>query len=121
VTAFSRSGQYQPGPMDYERVCDFRFRDLDQPARGAVWAAAADNLFVPMGKPQIVLDPRYGQGECISAVPAGKRWAIDLIPSVADRRATSLRLLMLYPLSKRLTRLSCATRGRFAYWGISSS
>jgi len=70
--------------MDYQRLYDFRFRDLDQAERGAVWAAIADDLFVRMGKPQVVLDPACGRGEFISAVPARERWAIDQIPSVAD-------------------------------------
>ena len=70
--------------MDFQRLYEFRFRDLDQPERGAVWTAIADDLHVRMGKPQTVLDPACGRGEFISAVPAAERWAIDQIPSVAD-------------------------------------
>ncbi len=70
--------------MDFQRLYEFRHRQVEQPGRGAVWAAIADDLFVRMGKPQIVLDPACGKGEFISAVPAQERWAVDLMPSVAD-------------------------------------
>ena len=80
--------------MDYQRLYDFRFRDLNQPVRGAVWAAIANDLFIRMGKPQIVLDPACGRGELITAVPAGERWAIDQIPSVAELESLGVHTLV---------------------------
>jgi ubiquinone/menaquinone biosynthesis C-methylase UbiE len=70
--------------MDYNRLYEYRFRDLDQVDRLAVWGAIADDLFRRMGKPRVVLDPACGRGEFISSVPADERWAIDQVPSDMD-------------------------------------
>ena len=70
--------------MDFERLYQFRFRDVDQYERRAVWSVIADDLFVRMGRPRVVLDPACGRGEFISSVPAKDRWAIDQMESVAE-------------------------------------
>jgi hypothetical protein len=72
------------GEMDYQRLYEFRFRDIDQEARNVVWSVIASDLFVRMGRPQTVLDPACGRGEFIRAVPARERWAIDQIAAVTD-------------------------------------
>jgi len=81
-------------PMDYKRLYEFRFRDVNQFERSAVWAAIADDLFVRMGRPKVVLDPACGRGEFISAVPAEERWAIDQVLSVADLEPLGIRTIV---------------------------
>jgi SAM-dependent methyltransferase len=63
--------------VDYERLYSYRFRDVDQDARAAVWGAIAPRVHKMMGAPQVVLDPAAGRGEFINAVAAKERWAVD--------------------------------------------
>ena len=63
--------------MNYQRLYEYRFRDIDQSARTAVWHEIAPFIHGLMGHPQTVLDPAAGRGEFINAVPAQERWAID--------------------------------------------
>ena len=44
---------YRQGtPMNYERLYEYRFRDIDQTARAAVWSAIAPHVHGLMGSPQ---------------------------------------------------------------------
>lgn len=65
--------------MNYQRLYEYRFRDVDQTARTAVWQKLAPFVYERMGRPQRVLDPAAGRGEFINAVPAPERWAIDQV------------------------------------------
>jgi hypothetical protein len=65
--------------MDYQRLYEFRFRDIDQSARVAVWREIAPFIHAQLGQPQRVLDPAAGRGEFINAAPAAERWAIDQV------------------------------------------
>jgi SAM-dependent methyltransferase len=65
--------------MNYQRLYEYRFRDVDQRARTAVWHEIAPFIHSLMGHPQTVLDPAAGRGEFINAVPAQERWAIDQV------------------------------------------
>jgi SAM-dependent methyltransferase len=65
------------GEMNYERLYRYRFRDVDQRARSAVWREIAAFVHGQLGAPERVLDPAAGRGEFINAVPARERWAID--------------------------------------------
>ena len=74
--------------MNYERLYAYRFRDIDQDARAAVWGEIAPHVHGLMGAPQTVLDPAAGRGEFINAVPAKERWAVDEVAyPEAGRRA----------------------------------
>ena len=64
--------------IDYERLYAYRFRDVDQARRQAVWQEIARYAHARMGSPQRVLDPAAGRGEFITAVPAAERWGVDL-------------------------------------------
>jgi hypothetical protein len=66
-------------PIDYQRLYEFRFRDVDQSARIRVWDEIAPFIHEQIGRPQRVLDPAAGRGEFINAVPAAERWAIDQV------------------------------------------
>lgn len=63
--------------MDYERLYEFRFRNVNQDGRRAVWEAVAHFLYRRLGEPASVLDPAAGSCEFINAVPAAERWAVD--------------------------------------------
>jgi SAM-dependent methyltransferase len=86
--------RFEPGAMDYRRLYEYRFRDYDQDSRQAVWSAITDDLFVRMGKPEVVLDPAAGRGEFISAVPARERWAIDQMPSVTELESKGIHTVV---------------------------
>lgn len=63
--------------MDYRRLYEYRFRDVDQVARQAVWDEIGRYLYQRMGRPARVLDPAAGRGEFIQAIPAAERWVVD--------------------------------------------
>lgn len=63
--------------MNYQRLYEFRFGDIDQSTRIDVWKVIADHIHQRLGRPQKVLDPAAGRGEFINAVPAAERWAVD--------------------------------------------
>ena len=65
--------------MNYERLYQFRFRDIDQDGRIAVWREISPHVHGLMGEPQVVLDPAAGRGEFIGAIPARETWAVDAV------------------------------------------
>lgn len=65
--------------IDYERLYRYRFRDVDQASRQAVWTQIARYVHERLGAPRSVLDPAAGRGEFITAVPAADRWAVDAV------------------------------------------
>jgi len=65
--------------MNYERLYTYRFRDIDQDGRIAVWKQIGPHVHEVMGRPQKVLDPAAGRGEFIGAVPAKETWAVDAV------------------------------------------
>jgi SAM-dependent methyltransferase len=69
----------QQGGINYERMYAWRFHDVDQRRRQAVWQEIARYVHRRMGAPARVLDPAAGRGEFITAVPAAERWGVDLV------------------------------------------
>ena len=65
--------------IDYARMYEYRFRDVDQAGRLAVWQEIAQYAHARMGAPERVLDPAAGRGEFIRSVPAAERWGVDLV------------------------------------------
>ena len=65
--------------IDYQRLYEYRFRDVDQGSRQAVWHEIAAYLYRRMNAPTKVLDPAAGRCEFINAVPAAERWAVDTV------------------------------------------
>lgn len=65
--------------MNFERLYEYRFRDIDQEGRLAVWREIAPHVHGIMGNPQVVLDPAAGRGEFIGSVPAKETWAVDAV------------------------------------------
>ena len=65
--------------MNFERLYNYRFQDIDQNGRIAVWKEISPHVHGIMGQPQKVLDPAAGRGEFIGAVPARETWAVDAV------------------------------------------
>jgi len=65
--------------LNYQRLYDYRFRDVDQGARQAVWNVIAADVYGRMGRPERVLDPAAGRCEFINAIPAAERWVVDVV------------------------------------------
>ena len=65
--------------MNYQRLYEFRFADVEQGSRTAVWDVIAPWVSTQVGNPGRVLDPAAGRGEFINAVPAHERWAVDQV------------------------------------------
>ena len=69
----------EPDGLDLQRLYSYRFRDVDQRSRQAVWSEIAPVIHRWMGTPQRVLDPAAGRGEFINAIAATERWAVDTV------------------------------------------
>ena len=67
------------GGLDYGRLYEFRFRDVDQQARQTVWNEIGPFVWKRMGSPARVLDPAGGRGEFLNAIVADERWLVDLV------------------------------------------
>jgi len=78
--------------VNYERLYSYRFRDIDQDGRAAVWNEIAPHVHGLMGGPQKILDPAAGRGEFIGAVPAKETWAVDEVayPEAAHKPDTKV-------------------------------
>jgi SAM-dependent methyltransferase len=82
-----------PAGINYERLYAYRFRDVDQAGRQAVWREIAKYVHARMGEPQRVLDPAAGRGEFITAVPAAERWGVDMVRQ-GDIEASGARMII---------------------------
>ena len=64
--------------MNYQRLYEYRFRDVDQGARDAVWRPIAEFLHGRLGGPHRLLDPAAGRCEFLKGAPAAERWGVDM-------------------------------------------
>ncbi len=65
--------------MNYQRLYEYRFRDVAQGRRNDVWIALAPMLYERLKRPERILDPAAGRCEFINAVPSAERWAVDAV------------------------------------------
>jgi len=65
------------GGINLARLYDYRFRDVDQQERQAVWSEIARDLYERLGRPKRVLDPAAGRGEFVNALAGVERWIVD--------------------------------------------
>jgi SAM-dependent methyltransferase len=79
--------------INYERLYNYRFRDVDQASREAVWREIARYIYGRLGEPKSVLDPAAGRGEFIKAVPASERWGVDLV-SQGDLESAGVKMII---------------------------
>jgi hypothetical protein len=79
--------------INYERLYQYRFRDVEQAGKLAVWNEIARYVHARMGAPERMLDPAAGRGEFIRAVPAEERWAVDMVKQV-DLEADGVKMII---------------------------
>lgn len=65
--------------LDYGRLYEFRFRDVEQASRQTVWDEIGPFVWKRMGSPARVLDPAGGRGEFLNSIPAAERWLVDMV------------------------------------------
>ena len=63
--------------MNYQRLYQYRFRNVPQERREDIWGVIADFLYAQLGAPATLLDPAAGRCEFINNAPAPERWAVD--------------------------------------------
>jgi hypothetical protein len=80
--------------MNYDRIYQYRFRDVDRAKKIATWKILADFVAHKLGNPQVVLDPAAGACEFINAVPAPERWAVDMGEQVRALAASGVRAVV---------------------------
>lgn len=80
--------------LDYDRLYEYRFRDVDPAARAAVWRQIAAFVHAQLGRPEKVLDPAAGTLQFINAVPARERWAVDRVRYEGADPAPGTRLVI---------------------------
>jgi Methyltransferase domain len=88
--------------MNYQRLYEYRFRDVDQRARTAVWREISAHIHEQLGRPERVLDPAAGRGEFINAVPARERWAVDRVAYAEGTYAPDVRSVIADALEAEL-------------------
>src|ERR1044071_3157704 len=67
-------GHVDRRPVNHQRLYEYRFRDVDQHAREAVWSEIGPYVHRRLGSPDRVLDPAAGLCEFLNSVPAAERW-----------------------------------------------
>ena len=75
----TRQSDPRQGGINFERMYAWRFHNVDQRRRQAVWREIARYVHRRMGAPARMLDPAAGRGEFITAVPAAERWGVDQV------------------------------------------
>jgi SAM-dependent methyltransferase len=79
--------------INFQRLYEYRFRDVDQAGREKVWREIARYVHGRMGAPKRVLDPAAGRGEFIMAVPSQERWGVDLV-SHGDAEKAGVKMII---------------------------
>ena len=80
--------------MNYQRLYEYRFRDVPQPSREAVWREVSSYIYDRLGRPQKLIDPAAGRGEFINSAPARERWAVDQVAYAEGTFAPGIRTLV---------------------------
>ena len=79
---------------NYQRLYEYRFRNVDQARRELVWGAIAPVIWEWLGRPERVLDPAAGRCEFLNAAPARERWGIDAVKYEEAVPDEGIRLLV---------------------------
>lgn len=64
--------------MNYERIYEYRFKDVDSSKKNIVWKEIGKFISDLTGQPQAILDPAGGMCEFINNIDAREKWTIDL-------------------------------------------
>ncbi|HEY5077888.1 MAG TPA: methyltransferase domain-containing protein, partial [Acidimicrobiia bacterium] len=92
------------GGLDYGRLYEFRFRDVEQRARQTVWNEIGPFVWKRMGSPARVLDPAGGRGEFVNSIAADERWLVDLVDYPHRRTVPGVKVVIGDVLSLDLPR-----------------
>ena len=66
--------------MDYQRLYEYRFRNIDQSTRSGVWGEIARYVTErALARPRRLLDPAAGRREFIDCADAEEKWAVDRV------------------------------------------
>ncbi len=66
--------------MDYQRLYEYRFRNIDQSTRSGVWGEIARYVTErALARPRRLLDPAAGRREFIDRADAEEKWAVDRV------------------------------------------
>lgn len=80
--------------MNYQRIYEYRFKDIDQQKREAVWSVIAAYIHRLMGSPEVILDPAGGRGEFLGALPhVRERWMVDAVKAADDALLHGVRFI----------------------------
>lgn len=63
--------------MNYDRIYDYRFRNVSQNKRDAVWKIITPFIEKKLGQPDVILDPAAGRGEFLSHCVSNEKWAVE--------------------------------------------
>jgi hypothetical protein len=88
--------------VNYRRLYEYRFSDVEQRRRNEVWSALAPMLHDSLGRPERVLDPAAGRCEFINAVPAAERWAVDAVEYDEGVASEGVRLIVAEIMATKL-------------------
>jgi 2-polyprenyl-3-methyl-5-hydroxy-6-metoxy-1,4-benzoquinol methylase len=80
--------------LDYGRLYEFRFQDVDQQSRQTVWNEIGPFVWERMGRPARVLDPAGGRGEFLNAIAADERWLVDLVDYPHRETAAGVKVVI---------------------------
>lgn len=82
-----------PG-INYQRLYDYRFRQVAQESRQAVWNEISAWIYRALGRPERVLDPAAGRGEFISSVPATECWGVDFVDHAGEEWGPEIKRIV---------------------------
>jgi len=80
--------------LNHQRLYEYRFRDVDQRARAAVWSEIGPFVHGRLGSPQRVLDPAAGRCEFLNSIGATERWGVELVDYEEGWTAPGVKLLV---------------------------
>lgn len=73
--------------MNYERIYEYRFKDIDIKKKNIVWKEIAAFIYELTNHPQTILDPAGGMCEFINNIKAPEKWTIDLNEAFLEKYA----------------------------------
>jgi SAM-dependent methyltransferase len=79
--------------VNHQRLYEYRFRDVDQGVREAVWSEIGPYVHRRLGSPDRVLDPAAGRCESLNSLPASERWGVDLVDYEESWAAPGVRMV----------------------------
>ena len=80
--------------MNFEKIYEFRFKNIDQNDKLAIWNVLSNYLYGQMGNPHTVLDPAAGRCEFANTIPSGETWAIEQSESVKNYAKPAIKLVI---------------------------